>query len=395
MAAEPDEFDGWIRPHWETMRRVADRMAVTAADRDGVLQNALTNAWRSRHTFDPCRGTLRAWLLAIVANEARKSSRWWRTPRLEPADHNPQTAGGDTELRQAVRELPHQQRTAIDLHYYVGLTIDENATALNSTRSQVKSTLASARAKPPPIATDGSLMSDELETRPAADAEHWRAHLEPAAPPSTIKQSSSPRHPIRWGSWAGVAAGVALVGLVAAAIAYLATRSPDSSPAGARPSMAAASPVTVGGSTPETTVNESNTAAASADPPCQQAALAATARSQTKPYGVTTIVSLRNTGAVRCGITARGPIVQLVDTSGTVLTTSAPESFDMGPRWFAIAPGQVVQFTVNWFHRCDPGLAPVSAITLYPIDIGRTPTGPSVSAPIGPDGLHATRYHSD
>lgn len=146
VAAEPDEFDGWIRPHWETMRRVANRMAVTAADRDHVLQNALTNAWRSRHTFDPSRGTLRAWLLTIVANEARRSSRWWRTPRVAPTDRSAQPAGADTELRQSVWELPHQQRTAIDLHYYVGLTIDEIALAMRCTRSQVESTLASARA---------------------------------------------------------------------------------------------------------------------------------------------------------------------------------------------------------------------------------------------------------
>ena len=67
-------------PHWEAMCAVATRLA-DAGERDDVLQNALLLAWRWRAQFDPARGSERGWLLAITANEARKSHRRRRARR--------------------------------------------------------------------------------------------------------------------------------------------------------------------------------------------------------------------------------------------------------------------------------------------------------------------------
>ena len=50
------EFRAWVTPSLSVMARVAGRLAPSA-DRDDVLQEALTTAWRRRSTFDATRGT--------------------------------------------------------------------------------------------------------------------------------------------------------------------------------------------------------------------------------------------------------------------------------------------------------------------------------------------------
>jgi DNA-directed RNA polymerase specialized sigma24 family protein len=42
---------------------------------DDVSQEALSATWRKRAQFDQQRGTARNWLLAIVADQARKAHR--------------------------------------------------------------------------------------------------------------------------------------------------------------------------------------------------------------------------------------------------------------------------------------------------------------------------------
>src|SRR5206468_5844116 len=74
MAPAADDFTAWVRPHIGAMANLASRM-VGATDRDDVVQESLTRAWRRWSTFRPERGTPRAWLLAIVADRCRRSRR--------------------------------------------------------------------------------------------------------------------------------------------------------------------------------------------------------------------------------------------------------------------------------------------------------------------------------
>ena len=63
----------WLPDMW--------RFAVSLSsldDADDLVQDALTRAWTKRDSFDPARGTARSWLLAIVADRARR--RWLRRP---------------------------------------------------------------------------------------------------------------------------------------------------------------------------------------------------------------------------------------------------------------------------------------------------------------------------
>jgi RNA polymerase sigma-70 factor (ECF subfamily) len=131
--------------------RAMFRFAVTLSSRDDaddLVQDAMARAWKKRGQFDPARGSLRAWLLAIVADQAR--SRWRRRqPMWEPLDPEVITASAADEIAvdvgRHVAALPARQRAAVVLHYFVDLPVEEVATLMACSPGTVKSTLHDAR----------------------------------------------------------------------------------------------------------------------------------------------------------------------------------------------------------------------------------------------------------
>lgn len=148
--ASPDDFARFIAPHWDVMARLARRLAP-AGEWEDVLQDALTSAWRKRGQFDKARGTPRNWLLAVVADQARKGHRrLW--PRREhefedEADGAVEDVRADLDLARAIRQLSTRQRTAVELHYYLGLPLADIAQVMRCSVGTVKSTLSDARAR--------------------------------------------------------------------------------------------------------------------------------------------------------------------------------------------------------------------------------------------------------
>jgi len=143
---EREAFAAWIRPHWDGLVRLARQLAPDG-DWEDVLQEALSATWRKRAQFDERRGTARNWLLAIVADQARKGHRRvvrWPVRAVEDA-HEDELA--DLDLDRAVAALSARQRTAVVLHYYVGLPIADVAEVMSCAVGTVKSTLSDARAR--------------------------------------------------------------------------------------------------------------------------------------------------------------------------------------------------------------------------------------------------------
>ena len=137
-----DAFNEWVRPHLSAMANLAARLGG-GADRDDIVQESLTRAWRRFETFQPDRGTPRAWLLAIVADQARRR-RLRRTRAAFLSTPREQTVV-DLDLELAVRSLPPRQRLAVELHYFVDLDVAETAAVMKCAEGTVKSTLADAR----------------------------------------------------------------------------------------------------------------------------------------------------------------------------------------------------------------------------------------------------------
>jgi RNA polymerase sigma-70 factor (ECF subfamily) len=145
-----DEFESWVREYRLSMHRLAASMS-TAQDAEEAVQEALARAWARRETFDPSRGSPRAWLMAIVADQVRGRRR--RKPPdmyLTVGGARASTPGPNplrTDVRSAVDRLARRQRMAVILFYYVDLPIAEIAQVMRCAEGSVKSALHDARAR--------------------------------------------------------------------------------------------------------------------------------------------------------------------------------------------------------------------------------------------------------
>jgi DNA-directed RNA polymerase specialized sigma24 family protein len=144
MEPSVDAFDQWARPHLQAMANLAARLGGPA-DRDDVVQESLTRAWRRFETYRPDRGSPRSWLLAIVADQARRGRARRARAAFLPPPAGP--ASADLDLERAVRSLPPRQRLAVELHYFLDLDVAGTAAVMGCAEGTVKSSLADARAR--------------------------------------------------------------------------------------------------------------------------------------------------------------------------------------------------------------------------------------------------------
>jgi RNA polymerase sigma-70 factor (ECF subfamily) len=142
VAADDEAFETWVCPHLQAMANLAARL-VGVAERDDIVQESLARAWRKWRTYRPERGTPRTWLLAIVADQARRSGRR-RTGELAP-DELTMPPGADVDLERAVASLPRRQRLAVHLHYFVDLPVADCARVMGCAPGTVKRALFDAR----------------------------------------------------------------------------------------------------------------------------------------------------------------------------------------------------------------------------------------------------------
>ena len=135
--------------------RTAYAITRSAPDAEEAAQDGFVNAYRALARFKTA-APFRPWLLRIVANEARNRTRSaGRRARLalraaeEPsggAAPSPEAAvvGSEAraELLAAVERLPEEQRLAVVCRYFLDLSEDETAAALDCRRGTVKSRLS-------------------------------------------------------------------------------------------------------------------------------------------------------------------------------------------------------------------------------------------------------------
>lgn len=115
-----------------------------------VTQEVFISAWRSRHRFDPAKGTLVGWLVSITKNriidnvraEGRHAERRaGRDPAELPAAAEIDAIGNKLMIADALRTLPDRARRVVMLHYFEGFTHRQISERMSMPLGTVKSDL--------------------------------------------------------------------------------------------------------------------------------------------------------------------------------------------------------------------------------------------------------------
>ena len=127
---------------------------------EDVLQETFLQVWRRAADFDESRGRAFTWLVTIARSRAldRLRALGSRAKLAEEVGHSPREETGDaaedalkaeqgTIVRQALAELPEEQRRTLFLAYFEGLTQTEIAARLGDPLGTVKTRMRSGLMK--------------------------------------------------------------------------------------------------------------------------------------------------------------------------------------------------------------------------------------------------------
>ena len=133
---------------------MALRIMNDAGDAEDVLQDGFLYIWRQANAFDPGRGGSFAWAVMIVRNKAidklrvrqrgeRLQERVTSFPELfsdrdEQSALEPVLRERQSEVRSALAEVSPEQRQALELSYFSGLTHEQIAARLGAPLGTVK-----------------------------------------------------------------------------------------------------------------------------------------------------------------------------------------------------------------------------------------------------------------
>lgn len=158
LARDQSSLEEVYRSYEGAVRSIAKRVLNDGSLAEDIVQEVFVSFWNNPSGFDPGRGSLRTYLLTIahrravdtVRSEVARSQREEKTP--------PQPPGPDLEsevwqrsqselVQQAVAALGEDERRAISLAYFGGLSYVEVAASLGEPEGTVKSRIRSGMRK--------------------------------------------------------------------------------------------------------------------------------------------------------------------------------------------------------------------------------------------------------
>jgi RNA polymerase sigma-70 factor (ECF subfamily) len=128
---------------------LALRILRDTSDAEDVVQEVFVQVWRHASRFDPARGTPEAWLCTIARTRAldrlrrRVSRREDGEAAIPGLSEQPQREEG-LAVRKALDGLSEDQRRALELAYYEGLTQSEIARTLGEPLGTIKTRIRTA-----------------------------------------------------------------------------------------------------------------------------------------------------------------------------------------------------------------------------------------------------------
>jgi RNA polymerase sigma-70 factor (ECF subfamily) len=134
---------------------VLNRILRDTQAAEEILQDIFYQLWRTASQFDPSRGSLSGWLMVIARNRAISRLRQHNPAAGEELFENTvvlpmnlESAVAQKELmgrvKGAIETLPREQRAAVELAYFEGLTHSEIAQRTGDPLGTVKTRLRTA-----------------------------------------------------------------------------------------------------------------------------------------------------------------------------------------------------------------------------------------------------------
>jgi RNA polymerase sigma-70 factor (ECF subfamily) len=152
---DADAFARLYDRHADLVYSVALRVLADPALAEDTAQDVFLRLWRTPQAYDPARGRFVSWLVSVARNRAVDEVRMRGRRRLREVGENanpedpPDGRAEDPQLavqvqadrlavRRALLTLPEEQRTALELAYFSGLTQQEIAERLQQPLGTIK-----------------------------------------------------------------------------------------------------------------------------------------------------------------------------------------------------------------------------------------------------------------
>jgi RNA polymerase sigma-70 factor (ECF subfamily) len=162
-AGDRDAISELYDTHAARVYTLAHRILRNGTDAEDVVQEVFSQAWRTAPSYRAERGSVTAWLLVMARSRAIDRIRSRRTSEqaLEESDYQGLASSEPpvtdelianqraNEVRSALTQLPDDQRRALELAYFDGLSHTEIAaklrTPLGTIKTRIRAALATLR----------------------------------------------------------------------------------------------------------------------------------------------------------------------------------------------------------------------------------------------------------
>ncbi|MEO8347840.1 MAG: sigma-70 family RNA polymerase sigma factor [Acidobacteriota bacterium] len=152
-ARDADALGELYNRHAARLLGLAHRILGDTGEAEEVVQETFLYSWKAASAFDHSRGSVLAWLIVATRSRsidrlrARRPSAHRGPDDADPLERLPGKSDveaesaareWETECRAAIAKLPAEQREALDLAYFDGLTHQEIAERTGSPLGTVK-----------------------------------------------------------------------------------------------------------------------------------------------------------------------------------------------------------------------------------------------------------------
>jgi RNA polymerase sigma factor (sigma-70 family) len=146
QSALAELYDRYGRPAYGLALRILRDESLA----EDAVQEAFLTVWRTAARFVPEKGKASTWILTLVHRRAVDVVRREQRRRADSLEHAPEPGGGGADeeawlrlqrerVQAALKQLPDQQREALELAYYGGFTQSELAERLGQPIGTIKS----------------------------------------------------------------------------------------------------------------------------------------------------------------------------------------------------------------------------------------------------------------